>query len=115
MAQRTWLTDLLKPRALMRLALAIAASIGLWLLVSAWIGDRTQIEVQFAGKPVSLLSPQWLHLVAVVPAFFVLRVLSLTDLSLLQQVVQATLRSLVIAGIALALARPSRVTQTSKV
>ena len=65
MAQRTWLTDLLKPRALMRLALAIAASIGLWLLVSAWIGDRTQIEVQFAGKPVSLLSPQWLHLVAV--------------------------------------------------
>ncbi len=115
MAQRTWLTDLFKPQALLRLALAIAASIGLWLLVSAWIGERTQIEVQFDGKPVSLLSPQWLHLVAVVPAFFVLRVLSLTDLSLLQQVVQATLRSFVIAGIALALARPSRITQTSKV
>lgn len=115
MTRRTWLTDLLKPRALLRLALAIAAAVAIWLLISAWIGDRTQLEVPFEGKPVSLLSPQWLHLVAVVPAFFVLRVLSLTDLSLLQQVVQATLRSLVIAGLALALARPSRITQTSKV
>ena len=115
MARRTWLTDLLTPRALLRLALAIAAAVAIWLLISAWIGDRTQLEVPFHGKPVSLLSPQWLHLVAVVPAFFVLRVLSLTDLSLLQQVVQAALRSLVIAGLALALARPSRITQTSKV
>ncbi|CAN5285732.1 VWA domain-containing protein [soil metagenome] len=115
MARRTWLSDLLKPRALARLALAIAAAIAIWLLISAWIGERTQLQVQFDGEPVSLLSPQWLHLIAVVPAFFVLRVLSLTDLSLLQQVVQATLRSLVIAGIALALSRPSRITQTSKV
>jgi Ca-activated chloride channel family protein len=115
MARRTWLTDLSKPSSLVRLALAIAASTVIWLVISAWIGDRTQLEVPFGGTPVSLLSPQWLHLVAVVPAFFVLRVLSLTDLSLLQQLVQATLRSLVIAGIAIALARPSRVTQTSKV
>ncbi len=115
MAERTWFSDLMKPRALLRLGLAIAASIGIWLAISAWIGERTQLEVPFGGKPVSLIAPQWLHLIAVVPAFFVLRVLSLTDLSLLQQVVQATLRSLVIAGIAVALARPSRVTQTSKV
>ena len=105
----------MQPRALLRLALAIAAAIAIWLVISAWIGDRTQLQIELGGRPVSLLAPQWLRLVAVVPAFFVLRVLSLTDLSLLQQVVQATLRSLVIAGIAIALARPSRITQTSKV
>ena len=46
--------------------------------------------------------------------FFLLRVLSLTDLSLAQQLVPSTLRSLVIAGIAIALARPSWITEQSK-
>src|SRR6185312_4140851 len=45
----------------------------------------------------------------------VIRVLSLTDLSLAQQILQATLRSLVIAGLAVALARPSWITETNKV
>ncbi|HEX4450001.1 MAG TPA: VWA domain-containing protein [Kofleriaceae bacterium] len=109
------LRDLMKPMPLLKLAAAIAAAIVIWLLVDDWIAGRTSIALHVTQKPIDLLAPEWLHLVAVVPAFFALRVLSLTDLSLAQQLVQSTLRSLVIAGIALALARPSWVTTTSKV
>ncbi len=112
---RAALKALLKPGALLRLGLAVVAAVAIWFAISAWIGDRTAIPVDVGAKPITLLAPDWLHLVAIIPAFFVLRVLSLTDLSVLQQVVQASLRSLVIAGIAIALARPSWITQTNKV
>jgi hypothetical protein len=49
------------------------------------------------------------------PAFYLLRVLSLTDLSMAQQVLQATLRSLVLIGVAVALARPTWITETKQV
>jgi Ca-activated chloride channel family protein len=111
----SWTRDLVRPAALLRLGLAIAAAVAIWIGVDAWIADRTSITLQVTQKPIDLLAPQWLHLVAVVPAFFAIRVLSLTDLSLAQQLVQATLRSLVIAGVAIALARPSWITTTSKV
>lgn len=110
------LRALLAPGPMIRLVLAIAAAIGLWMGITHWIGGRTSIHIDWIGtRPVDLLSPQWLHLAAIVPAFYVLRVLSLTDLSVLQQVVQATLRSLVVAGVAIALARPSWITEQSKV
>ncbi|HTR55784.1 MAG TPA: VWA domain-containing protein [Kofleriaceae bacterium] len=109
---RKALRMLLAPGPMIRLVLAIAAAIAIWLGVSAWLGDRTSVSIAVGPKPIELLAPSWLHLVAIVPAFFVLRVLSLTDLSVLQQVVQATLRSLVVAGIAFALARPSWITET---
>lgn len=110
------LRSLLAPGPLIRLGLAIGASIGLWLAISHWIGDRTSLHLTWLGtRPIDLLSPQWLHLAAIVPAFYVLRVLSLTDLSILQQVVQSTLRSLVVIGVAIALARPSWITEQSKV
>ncbi|MBA3463636.1 MAG: VWA domain-containing protein, partial [Deltaproteobacteria bacterium] len=104
------------PGPLIRLGLAIAASIALWMGITWWIGDQTSIHITGIGdRPIDLLSPQWLHLAAIVPAFFVLRVLSLTDLSILQQVVQASLRSLVVIGVAVALSRPSWITEQSKV
>ena len=109
------LRALLAPGPLIRLGIAVAAAIVLWLLISSWIDGRTSITLHVTSRPIDLLAPSWLHLIAIVPAFFVIRVLSLTDLSVLQQVVQATLRSLVIAGIAIALARPSWVTDTQKV
>jgi len=112
---RSWLRALLKPGPLVRLGIAVAAAVAIWFGVDAWIGGRTSVTVDLTAKPIDLLAPQWLHLVAVVPAFYAIRVLSLTDLSLLQQVVQASLRSLVIAGVAIALARPSWITNTSKV
>jgi Ca-activated chloride channel homolog len=112
---QSWVRALLRPGPLVRLAIAIAAAIGIWLGVDAWIDGRTSVTVAITDRPIDLLAPQWLHLVAVVPAFYAIRVLSLTDLSLLQQVFQSTLRSLVIGGIAIALARPSWITNTNKV
>lgn len=103
------------PGALLRIGLTLVAAVAIWLGIDAWIGDRTSITIMLGSRPVDLLSPQWLHLFAVVPAFYVIRVLSLTDLSIAQQVLQATLRSLVIAGLAIALARPSWITETNKV
>ena len=100
---------------LIRAAIGLAAAVGIWLAIDAWIAGRTSITLDFGTRPIDLLSPQWLHLLAIVPAFYVLRVLSLTDLSLAQQVLQATLRSLVVAGLAVALARPSRISETNKV
>jgi len=106
---------LLTPGALIRLGVTILAAVAIWFAIDCWIADRTSISIAVGSKPIDLLSPQWLHLLAVVPAFYVIRVLSLTDLSLAQQILQATLRSLVIAGLAVALARPSWITETNKV
>ncbi len=118
MARTSAIRSLFTAGALVRLALAIAAGIGIYYGVSYWIADRTNITIEsvpFLDKPVTLLAPHWLLMVCVVPVFYLLRVLSLTDLSLLQQVVQSTLRSLVIATVAIALARPSWITTQSKV
>ncbi|MCW5801941.1 MAG: VWA domain-containing protein [Deltaproteobacteria bacterium] len=106
----------LSPIALLRVALTIGAGIGIWYAITWWIGDRTSIHVDWVGeRPVDLLAPQWLLLVSIVPMFYLLRVVSLTDLSLTQQVVQATLRSLVVAGVAIALARPTWISTQTRV
>jgi Mg-chelatase subunit ChlD len=101
---------------LIRLALTIGCAVGLWFAISYWIGDRTSIHIDWlTDRSIDLLAPQWLLLACVVPAFYLLRILSLTDLSLSQQVLQATLRSAVVALFAIALARPSWITEQSKV
>src|SRR5262245_27252545 len=64
---------------------------------------------------IELLAPEWLYLLALVPVIFIARVWSLTDLAVSQQLVQATARSLVIAALALALARPADVTESREV
>ena len=122
MSTRSLLRSLLTPAALIRLAIAIGASVGLFFLIDGWIGGRSSITLDpeilrfvMIDRPIDLLAPQWLLLACVAPAFFLLRVVSLTDLSVLQQVVQSTLRSLVVIGVALALARPSWITEQSKV
>ncbi|HLL22362.1 MAG TPA: vWA domain-containing protein, partial [Kofleriaceae bacterium] len=117
MSERRGLRSMLTLSALLRLGVAIAAAVGLYLALDAWIGERTAVTVSLPGvdRPIDLLAPHWLFLVCVVPAFYLLRVLSLTDLSLAQQILQATLRSLVITAVAFALARPSWITQQSKV
>ncbi len=101
---------------LIRLGLTLGFGIGLYFAISAWIGDRTSIHIDWLPtRPIDLLAPQWLLIICVVPAFYLLRILSLTDLSLAQQILQSTLRSLVVAGFAIALARPSWITEQSKV
>src|SRR5262245_6379046 len=105
----------LRPAVAIRIGVAVAAAVAIWLVISAWLGDRTSVTVQAGGRPVELLAPEWLHLVALAPIFFLVRIASLTDLTVAQQVVQATLRSLVIAALALALPRPSWITRDDRV
>jgi Ca-activated chloride channel homolog len=103
-------------RVVAMVAGGIAAALALYFAIDWWLAGRTLITIDGVGdKPVSLLAPEWLKLVCVVPFFFVARHWSLTDLSVTQQVLQAGLRSLVVLAAALALARPSWVTTDSKV
>jgi len=104
-----------QPGTLLRIAIAVGCAVAIWYAIDAWIGTRTSLVVNLGPRPIELLDPRWLLLVAIVPYFFLLRIVSLTDLSVGQQVVQSTLRSLVIAGLAIALARPSWVTRDSRV
>jgi len=107
--------ELARPAVFLRILIAAAAAIAIYLGIDAWIAGRATVPLDLGERAVTLLDPTKLLLIAIVPFLFLLRVLSLTDLSVLQQVVQATLRSLVIAALALAAARPSWVTETSKV
>ncbi|HEU4733669.1 MAG TPA: VWA domain-containing protein [Kofleriaceae bacterium] len=113
---RKALRSLLTVPTLIRITLTAAAIVAIAIGLSIWIGDRTSLHIDWLPtRPIDLLRPGALYLAAIVPVFFLLRALSLTDLSLAQQVTQATLRSLVILGIAVALARPSWITEQSKV
>ncbi|HMG53693.1 MAG TPA: hypothetical protein VK601_09425, partial [Kofleriaceae bacterium] len=108
--------SLFTAHALIWIAVTAIAVAALGIGLSLWIADRSSLHVDWLPtRPIDLLRPAALYLIAIVPMFYLLRVVSLTDLSLAQQLTQATLRSLVIAGIAVALARPSWVTQQSKV
>jgi Ca-activated chloride channel homolog len=113
MASRV-VTYLRTPRALLQLAGCALACLAIWFIVSRWIGDRTAIELPLGNKTVTFLNPQWFYLAVATPILFWGRTLSLTDLSLAQQIVQATLRSLVIISIGAALARPSWITSDNK-
>ncbi len=115
MSAKQLLRELVRPAVFVRILIAIAVTIGIYVGLDSWIGGRTTIPVDLGSHTVTLLDPTKLLLIAIVPLLFLVRVLSLTDLSVLQQVVQATLRSLVIATLALAAARPSWITETSKV
>jgi hypothetical protein len=112
---RKLLRSFFQPRVLLWTSLAIVAAIAIYVGVESWIADRATIPVDVGERPITLLDPDKLLLVAICPFLYLLRMISLTDLSLTQQVVQATLRSAVIAALAVAAARPSWITETSKV
>jgi Ca-activated chloride channel family protein len=115
------LKSLLTTGNIARILATIGFTIAVYFLIDRLVIDgKTSLHVDWlpyfgAEHPVTLLSPGWLFLCCIVPTIYLLRVLSLTDLSLTQQVFQATLRSLVVAGVAIALARPSWITEQSKV
>ena len=82
-------------QALLAIAVAVAAAIGIYLGIDAWIGGRAVIKVTGVGpRPIELLEPRWLALVAIAPFFYLVRRWSLTDLSVAQQLVQSTVRTL---------------------
>ncbi|GAB4518702.1 MAG: VWA domain-containing protein [Haliangiales bacterium] len=103
-------------RLVLGVALGLIAAACLLAAIELLLAPRHQtLTLSWGERPIELLAPTWLYLVAVVPFFFVVRVYSLTDLSVAQQLVQATVRALLVAGIALALARPAWTTEDDKV
>src|SRR5690606_538029 len=85
MSAKKILRELARPAVFVRILIAVAAAIGIYLGIDAWIGGRTTVPVALGDRPITLLDPTKLLLVAIVPFLFLLRVLSLTDLSVLQQ------------------------------
>jgi Mg-chelatase subunit ChlD len=108
-------TALKRPATLLRVFIALVVGAAIFVGLWQWIGDRTSLVLDVGPRPIELLDPRWLLLCAVVPYFFLLRIVSLTDLSVGQQVLQSTLRALVVIGVAFALARPSWITRDSRI
>ena len=103
-------------RLLMGIFLGAASAVALIAAIELVLDPRHgTLALRWGERPIELLEPTWLYLIGLVPFFFVVRAHSLTDLSTLQQIVQSGVRALLIAGIALALARPAWTTSDDKV
>lgn len=98
------------------LALAVGAGIALALRFLVLSSHETLVfHGLYGGRDVELLRPGWLYLTCLTPYFWLIAAESLTDLSVSQQALGALLRCLVAAGLAIALARPSVVSEDNKV
>jgi Mg-chelatase subunit ChlD len=97
-------------------AMALIVSVGIALALRLWVlSSPLVLHGLYRGRDVELLRPGWLYLLCLTPYFWLVAARSLTDLSVAQQALGALLRSLVLAGLAVALARPTAVTEDSKV
>ena len=97
-------------------AIGVAASVVIAILIRFVLHPgRGPMILSIGGSSVELLEPRWLYIAALVPYFFVVRTLSLTDVSLIQQYLSTTLRSVLVIGIAVALARPVWTTEDNKI
>ena len=95
-------------------AVTAAAAALIVLGLRAWIGGRGTVPLPLRDGAV-LLAPRWLYLLGVIPALFLVVRSSLTDLSRAQLALAAFVRACVVAGIALALARPSAIVEEQRV
>jgi Ca-activated chloride channel homolog len=101
---------------LVRAAIGVAASVAIAIGLYAWLGrDPGTVRVAVGPRPIDFLEPGWFYLAALLPYFFVVRTQSLTDVSLIQQYVATGLRSVVVLGAAIALARPVWTTTDDRV
>lgn len=97
--------------------LAIAAGIaGVLALLVAYVVIRGQATLtwSFGATDIELLRPGWLYLVCVAPYFWLVMGESLSDLSVLQQALSVTLRTVLVFGLALALCRPTTVSHNNR-
>ncbi|WP_428268352.1 VWA domain-containing protein [Haliangium sp.] len=103
-------------RLLLAIALGVVAAVAIAVAIELLLAPRVRaVVIPWGERPIELLEPTWLYLCALAPFFFVVRTSSLTDLSLTQQIVQSGVRTLLLAGIALALARPAWTSEDDKV
>src|SRR5581483_11920247 len=93
---------------------ALAAAV-LALALALAVGRRDLVHFSLGGRAFELLRPSALYLLVGAPLAFTALRFSLVDLTRRQQWLSASLRALLIALLALALARPSTVGQRSTV
>lgn len=96
-------------RLWVRIAIALALSVLLLLLHYLLVvrPGLDTIGLTLFKREIELLAPRWLGLACLLPLLWLVMSLSLVDMSWTQQALAAAVRSLVVAGIVLALARPS--------
>ncbi len=80
-------------------------------LLHLWVGTREGEVLSFTlrGRTLQLLRPQALYALAAIPFLYGALAASLVDFAFKQQVLSASVRALLIATLAIALARPSTV------
>ncbi|MEM9488812.1 MAG: VWA domain-containing protein, partial [Myxococcota bacterium] len=99
-----------------RIAVGAVCAAAIALAIKFFIDPSdSAVALTLSGRPIEFLRPVWFYLAALVPFFFVVSSLALTDLSVAQNMVQAGVRSLLLIGLALALARPAWTTSDDKV
>jgi Mg-chelatase subunit ChlD len=92
------------------------ASLLILILIRKVVGPQAGIvRIDWFERPIDFLQPNWFYLAAVLPYFFVVRTLSLTDVSDFQQYLSTGFRSVILVGIAVALARPTWTNSDNKV
>src|SRR5690606_28255608 len=85
-------------------------------LLRAWLGPTPgPLALEVAGRPLELLAPGWLYLLAFAPYFVVVQAYSLTDVSVVQRSLATGLRIAIVAGLSLALARPAVTTHGDQI
>lgn len=103
-------------RAKLGLGLAAALALG-GGLAAAWLGwsGRTELTFELEGERYELLAPHFLAVVGVAPLLWWGLSLSLADLPRAQRWLGALVRTLLVATLALALARLARTTDATRV
>ncbi|HTE51287.1 MAG TPA: VWA domain-containing protein [Kofleriaceae bacterium] len=101
---------------LLRIAVGVVAAGLTAVALHLWLApEEGGIALDWGDRTIDFLSPTWFYLAALVPYFFVVRTQSLTDVSLAQQYLATGVRSLLVVGLAAALARPVWTTTDDKV
>ncbi len=94
---------------------AVFSLVILFLIKNVVSPQSGMLRIKWFERPIDFLQPSWFYLAAVVPYFFVVRTLSLTDVSTFQQYLSTIFRSALVLGIAVALARPTWTDTDNKV
>jgi Ca-activated chloride channel homolog len=101
---------------LLRIGFAVVLSVAIALVVRyVLIAGASILSFHIGGREIEFLAPGWLYLLATLPYIPLVRGESLTDLSLAQQSLSMLFRASLIAGITIAMTRPSTIGENDKV
>lgn len=102
-------------RAAIGLVLSVLAGAAIAAGLYSWATTQADFTFTFFGDPYELLAPGWLAVLGVTPLLFFGLSLSLADLPRAQRWLSAFVRTLLVAALALALARVARTTDATRI